>query len=416
MTNNDQFKDWISQIDQADSSSIDGLIEHKVKQLRRNKHIRWISVPISSLVSLVLAFALLVNMNDAFYVYALNNPILKPLTQLVNGRQDILSAFDSGYVQVIDQTITVDDYSLEVDSIISDTRSINVFYKIRVQGKLIENYKGHESIDLNFLSLSGESISYGISYHHFENYWWAEISLKDLNAYKPFIIKFTPDHDVEQQFGELQVNIDQTKVIQPVTVPIDETIVVGGQKLIIKSLEMGAFSSQLTYYPDPHNDKLVVLVMFENFTSGVSWDDDSLPINYKYENFPFGQLNHEKTFSLKLKNASLLDRTFETITFDPKTRNFNTLPPHLSLKEVVVDENEYEIILEETQSVGNQGLMPIMSDSIEDPTGSSETTMLNNQQVHHIKFVLKNDQIIIFNVIGGTELRELPEPLIIALP
>ncbi len=416
MTNHDSFKDLMVQIDQDDISSIDELIEHQVKRLKRKKVIRWITVPVFSIISLVLVFALLVNLNDAFYVYAISNPALKPLVQLVNNRQDILSAFDSGYVQIIDKKITVGDYTLEVDSIISDTRSINMFYKVRYQGKLVDEFEPSQNPSFDFMTLSGESISYGYSYHHFENYWWTEASLTNINNYEPFIIKFTPNHELSDQFGELQITIDQTKVIQPVIVPINQTMVVGGQKLIIESLEMGAFSSQLTYYLDPTNEKLLVLIVFKDFTNGVYWEDESVEHNTRYANFPVGQLNHEKNLSLELKNASILDRKFETISFDPVSKTFNTLPEHLTLKEVLVEGNNYEIILEEHQSVGNQGLMPIMSNAIEDVSWLSEGPGLSNLNVHHIKFTLKNNQIVEFKVLGGTEISELPKPLIIKLP
>ena len=264
--------------------------------------------------------------------------------------------------------------------------------------------------------MNGESIGYSYSYRHFENYWWSEVFLQNLNKYEPLIIKFTPDLDLAEQYGELQVNIDQTKVIQPIIVPINKIIVVGGQKLIVKSLEMGAFSSQLTTYLDPENEKLLVLIAFKDFTSGVSWDDDSLEINYKYSNFPVGQLNHGNTLSLELKNASVLNRSFETISFDPRTRNFSTLPEHLTLKEVNVEGNQYEIILEEHQSVGNQGLMPDMTSSIEDVSGFSEGPGINNINVHHITLILKSNQLVTFKVLGGTELKALPGPIIIQLP
>jgi hypothetical protein len=416
MTNNKQFKDWMTQIDQENVSIIDELIEQKVRKLKRKKHIRWITVPVSSLISLVLAFALLVNLNDAFYVYAVNNPILKPLMQLVNNRQDILSAFDNDCVQLIGKTINVGEYTLEVDSIISDTRSINMFYKVRYQGKVIDEFEPTKEIDFDFLKLNGESISYAISYQHFENYWWAEISMKNLNDYEPLIIKFIPNQNAVDQFGELQVNIDQSKVIQPVVVPINQNILVGGQNLILKSLEMGAFSSQLTYYLDSKNDKMLVLIVFKESTSGVFWDDETLSINFKYENFPFGQLNNKGTISLELKNASVLDKAFETISFDPVSRTFNALPEHLTLKEVIVEGSKYEIILQEHQSVGNQGLMPVTNTSIEDVSWLSESSGLGNVKTLHISFVLTNNQVVQFNVLGGTELSDLPKPVIIQLP
>ena len=416
MSNPKAFKDWFNQIDQSESEEIDHLIERKVKTLRRNKHLRWVMVPLSSLLSLVIAFALLVNLNNAFYVYALTNPVLGPLTKLVNGRQDILSAFDSGYVQLIDQKITVGDYVLEVDSIISDTRSINIFYKVRFQGELISEYDPSHSQNIEFISLSGEPINFGISYKHFESYWWGEISLLKINDYKPFIIKFTPRAEFTDQFGELQINIDQTKVIQPETVQINKTIEVAGQKIFVKSLEMGAFSSQLTYYLDPENDKLLVLFNFKDFTSGNSFDDESAVNDYLYENFAFGQMNHEKTFSLQLKNASILDRTFETVRFDPKTSSFIALPEHLTLKDVIVDGNTYEIILEENQSVGNQGLMPILDYDISDISWFSEGSATSNLQTLHIRFNLVDDQMVTFRVLGGTQITDLPESIIIKLP
>jgi hypothetical protein len=416
MTNNERFKDWMKEINKEDGSVIDELIEQKVRKLKRNKHIRWATIPLTSFISMVLVFTLLINLNDAFYAYAISNPILKPLTQLVNNRQDILSAFDSGYVQLIDKTITVGDYTLEVDSIISDTRSINMFYKVRYQGKLIDEFEPSSNPSFDFTSLCGDSIGYATSYHHFENYQWAEISLKSLNDYEPLLIKFTPNNDLVDLYGELQVNIDQSKVIQPVYIQINETIMVGGQKLIIKNLEMGAFSSQLTYYLDAKNEKMLVLIVFKDSTSGVSWDDESVAVNYKYENFPIGQLNHEKNISLELKNASVLDRAFETINFDPVSRTFSALPEHLTLKDVVVIDNKYEIIFEEYQSVGNQGLMPIMNGSVEDVSWFSEGPASSNLSVHHVSFFLKNDQLVKFKVLGGTELGDLPKPVIIQLP
>ena len=151
MTNNNDFNDWTTRIEQEDKTSIDVLIEHKIKTLRRTKYLRWAAIPLTSVLSIVIAFALLVNLSDVFYVYALSNPILKPLTQLVNGRQDILSAFNSGYVQMIDQSITVGDYTLVVNSIISDSEpsTCSIRSNIRVNGsqRMMRN-KGHPLIFL----------------------------------------------------------------------------------------------------------------------------------------------------------------------------------------------------------------------------------------------------------------------------
>ena len=411
MTNNNDFNDWTTRIEQEDKTSIDVLIEHKIKTLRRTKYLRWAAIPLTSVLSIVIAFALLVNLSDVFYVYALSNPILKPLTQLVNGRQDILSAFNSGYVQMIDQSITVGDYTLVVNSIISDSRTINMFYKIKYQGEWLPENDEEQGSPFDFLTLNGDRFISGYALTHYENYRWAEVYLDTLNVYQPFVIRFTPYGKDSTQVANMTITIDSTKVIQPIIIPINQTIVVSGQKLILQSLEMGAFQSRLMYYQDPDNAMLVNLINFKGESGSMFTSSEDAALKIEFGGFPIGQLNHQKTMSFELINAFVLDRTFDTVTFDPKTKTFADLPQHLTLVDVQVDGNNYDLTLEQADnSVINNFLSPRSSNIVDGTYWVSSSNQI------HIGFTLANSQPVMFHVVGGTKVIDLPAPIIIKIP
>lgn len=410
MTNNDEFKDWTTQVEQEDKAVIDALIEHKIKTLRRAKNLRWAAIPLTSVMSLLIAFALLVNLNDVFYVYAISNPILKPLTQLVNGRQDILSAFDSGYVQLVDQTITVGDYTLEVDSIISDTRSINLFYKVRYQGELLSDDMTDLTAPFHFFTLDNKQISLAYQLKYVKDYRWAELYLTDLNTYQPFVIRFMPYGQDSTVFGNMTIVIDQTKAVEPKIIPINKTLIVAGQKLILKSLEVGAFQTRLGYTFHSDNFKILNQISFKDSTGGFLGSEDPSGPNTYFAIFAIGQMSNQPQLSIELSNAYVLDKAFETVCFDPKTRTFEALPDYLSFSKVEVDGNNYELTFTNQQGVMNQMMMPISDNVVDLSTWGrltpGETTL---------GFTLSNDQLVTFKVLTGTVVSNFPNPISISL-
>jgi len=353
---------------------------------------------------------LLVNLNDGFYVYAISNPILNAVTQLVNGRKDILSAFDSGTVQLINQKITAGDYTLEVDSIISDTRSINMFYKVRFKGELLSEDMTDLHASFHFFTQDNKLISLAYQLKYVNDYRWAELYLTSLNTYEPFVIRFTPYGEESSVYADMTIVIDQTKVVEPVLIPVNKTLIVAGQKLILKNLEVGAFQTRLIYAFDSKNPMILNQVTFKDSTWGfLGSEDPSGPATYS-TTFAVGQLNHASSLKIEISSAFILDKAHETVSFDPKTKTFESLPEDLSLVKLVVSGNDYELTFTNQQGIMNQMMMPISENVDELSTWGSmspgETTL---------GFTLSNDQPVIFRLLAGTIVTDFPDPVSVSL-
>ena len=174
---------------------------------------------------------------------------------------------------------------------------------------------------------------------------------------------------------------------------------------------MGAFQSRLMYYQDPDNAMLVNLINFKGESGSMFTSSEDAALKIEFGGFPIGQLNHQKTMSFELINAFVLDRTFDTVTFDPKTKTFADLPQHLTLVDVQVDGNNYDLTLEQADnSVINNFLSPRSSNIVDGTYWVSSSNQI------HIGFTLANSQPVMFHVVGGTKVIDLPAPIIIKIP
>ncbi|MGB7594340.1 MAG: DUF4179 domain-containing protein [Erysipelotrichaceae bacterium] len=403
MNNNENFKKWMQDLDESDMKDINRIIEKTVRTSKRKRMSqRWIISSLTIVVTVMLLFVGLVNFNDSFYVFASESPFLKPWTQLVNGRQDILRAFDTKFVQKIDQSIIAGDFELILDSMISDSRYVNLFYKVKYQGQYLDFDKNDFNSSIGFEKTNGESMSLGYQLGNYKDYWWREIYLSGSNSYAGFRVTFKPYGEKSDIKSSYLVNIDPVKIVKTLNKDLKKTIQIEGQKVILDRLEIGAFQSRLIYHNSEDNEKIIQQLVFENSKGAKIESQKDISDNIEFTDFEAGQINPPARFNLKIIHASILEKKFETVEFSPQTQKFTDLPDYLTLIQVDKKGINYSITLKNSTGQGTF-LYPKSANAID--LGDKWISAIGETWM---SFTITDDQQVIFNVMGGKKVIDLP--------
>lgn len=403
MNNTEDFKKWMQEIDESDSKDINRIIEKTVQSSKRKRlsH-RWIIPSLTILLTVMLLFVGLVNFNDSFYVFASESPLLKPWTQLVNGRQDILRAFDAKYVQKIEQTLIAGDYELILDSMISDSRYINLFYKVKYQGKYLDFDKNDFNSGIGFEKSNGEHMTLGYQLGNYKEYWWREIFLDGNNSFEGLRVTFRPYGEESGIKSSYYINIDTSKIVKTLSKELGKTIQIEEQKVILDRLEIGAFQSRLIYHNSEENGKIIQQLIFEN-SKGVKIESQKdIADNFEFTDFEAGQINPPTRFDLKIIHVSILEKKFATVVFNPKTQKFTELPDFLTLIQVDKKGNNYSITLKNSTGQGTF-LYPTSANAID--LGDKWISFIGESWM---SFIITDDQPVVFSVMGGKAIVGLP--------
>lgn len=402
MNNTKEFKQWMNDENQVNSQEINLMIEKKIHTLHRKRRLRRIAIPLTSLITILLLFAGLVNFNDSFYIYACESPFLKSWAQLVNGRQDILRAFDTKYVQKIEQTLIAGEYELIIDSIISDSRYINLFYKVKYQGKYLELNDNEINRTIWFEKPNGEQLMIGYSQKGIKEYGWREIFLDGDNGYAGFRVTFKPYGDESNVNSSLLISIDSAKIVKTVRRELGKTIRIAGQEVILDRLEIGAFQSRLIYHNNEKNEQLIQQLTFENSKGVKAESEMDRKDAFEFSDFEAGQINPPMIFDLKITNATVMDKKFERIVFNQDSLKFTELPDFLTLIKVEKERNNYTITLRNSTK-RSTFLHPISLNAIK-----YGTNWMSSNQDSVGTFTVDDNQPVVFTVEGGKAVEGLP--------
>jgi hypothetical protein len=135
--NNDKFDQWQDEIRSVKIDGLDDSIRRKIEKQKREFHLRILKTASAFVLTLFIAFALLVNLSPEFYTFAYNNKIIGPIAEMLkySNRKDTRSAFDLNYAQEVDIKLASGYYELDIDYIISDSFSVSLFGKLSYKGK-----------------------------------------------------------------------------------------------------------------------------------------------------------------------------------------------------------------------------------------------------------------------------------------
>ena len=402
MNNTEEFKQWMNDETQVDPHEINLMIENRVHTLHRKRRLRSIAIPFATILTILLLFAGLVNFNDSFYIYACESPFLKSWAQLVNGRQDILRAFDTKYVQKIEKTLIAGEYELIIDSMISDSRYINLFYKVKYLGKYLDFDENDFNTSITIEKPNGDHMTLGYQLGSYKEFWWREIFLDGDNAYDGFRVTFKPYGNESNVSSSLLISIDNTKIVKTVRRELGKTIQIAGQEVILDRLEIGAFQSRLIYHNNEKNEQLIQQLTFENSKGAKAESQKDIDDGYEFSDFEVGQINPTSRFDLKIIHVTVLEKKFATIIFDPKTQRFTELPDFLTLIQVDKKGNNYTIALKNSTGYGTF-LYPVSQNAID--LGDKWTSFIGESWM---SFSITDDRPVEFTVKGGKLVEGLP--------
>ncbi len=109
-------------------------LEHTMSRIKVRSRIRYLKkffvIPVSSCLTLLLAFTLLVNSVPVFAKTCGNIPVLKELAKLVAVSPSLSAAVENEYVQPIEQEQTLNDITARVEYVIVDQKQLNIFYSL----------------------------------------------------------------------------------------------------------------------------------------------------------------------------------------------------------------------------------------------------------------------------------------------
>jgi hypothetical protein len=113
--NNDKFDQWQDEIRSVKIDGLDDSIRRKIEKQKREFHLRILKTASAFVLTLFIAFALLVNLSPEFYTFAYNNKIIGPIAEMLkySNRKDTRSAFDLNYAQEVDIKLASGYYELD---------------------------------------------------------------------------------------------------------------------------------------------------------------------------------------------------------------------------------------------------------------------------------------------------------------
>jgi hypothetical protein len=170
------------------------LSRESTKQRKKpNRSFRFIAVPAGALVSLLLTFALVVNLSPAFALALEHIPILRelsaivslPLKDTVSFSPSLSGAVENNYVQVIGQEQTVNGITMRIEYVIVDQRQLHVFYTLQS-----ESYSDIYTTDIMLLDKNGMPFGeyMALPSRSKSGFWSGDVRKEDL---RHFVVNFT---------------------------------------------------------------------------------------------------------------------------------------------------------------------------------------------------------------------------------
>jgi hypothetical protein len=215
-------------------------------------------------------------------------------------------------------------------------------------------------------------------------------------------VTFKPYGEKSDIKSSYLINIDPAKIVQTVSKDLGKTIQIEGQEVILDRLEIGAFQSRLIYHNSETNGRIIQQLVFENSKGAKIQSPKDMSDKFEFTDFEAGQINPPIKFDLKIIQASLLEKKFATVEFNPKTQEFTELPDFLTLIQVDKKGNNYTITLKNSSGQGTF-LYPKSANAID--LGDRWISFIGETWM---SFTITDDQPVVFSIMGGKKVAGLP--------
>ena len=302
------------------------------------------------MVIVFVSFALLVNLNPQFNAFAHSNEILRSIAEMIDftKRKDVEEAFDLDYAQHVDIHLVAGDYELDLEYVISDYFTISLFYELEYQGKPYEGFTPPKTgPEIELVDSDGKRVWTSAHYTYFEGYQWMELELTDLNSFEPLSIRIISDDEKKTESESAIIQNNPYKKVELIRQELNQIIEIDGQRIILDSLEVGAFVSRLKFHADSENSERVDQMSFsyqngkkQAQTVSAGWT----PTDYTYL-FGVGQLNQSGPVEVKIVEATFIQKEKIDIVMDRETLQITGLPLEIQAIDLSVNEDEFRFSL-----------------------------------------------------------------------
>lgn len=331
--NKKHLNEWEQQIKSKQIPGLDEMIYDTIKSQRSHRYMKT-KIVFAFGFSLILLFALLVNLNPLFYLYAKSNPILAPIAEMIRfeNRQEVGKAFDEDYAQKTDITLKLGNIEAKIDYVILDTFSISLFYRFYDQGVLIEESSDINLPRINITQTDGSQLGALMSagYHMYQGYRWMDVQIELGQISETMNLYLSDDQGNKSEIQ--QISIDPQIYIPSQRYTIHRSIEIEKQKVFLESVEIGALETRFILKTDLENSRKIIgfNILYLQDGNEVKWLENTNDGSTFTFILAGGQLNKPDNASIQITEVLMLSRRSIPITIDLATNTIQGLPTTLS--------------------------------------------------------------------------------------
>jgi len=327
--NKKNLNEWKEQIKSNQILGLDEMIHDTIKSQKSRRYLKT-KIGFAFGFSMILLFALLVNFNPLFYLYAKSNPILAPIAEMIRfeNRQEIGKAFDEDYAQKTDITLTLGNIEAKIDYVILDTFSISLFYRFYDQGILIEDDSSYPLPSINITQTDGNQLGALMSagFHMYQGYRWMDVQIELGQITETMNLYLSDDQGNKSEIQ--QIEMDPKVYIPSMKFKINRSMEIEEQNIILESVEIGALETRFTLKTDESNSQKLIGFNIRYIQDGN--EVKFLESTSDGSTFTFiltgGQLNRPKNASIQIMEVLMLSQKSTPITIDLDANSIQGLP------------------------------------------------------------------------------------------
>ena len=345
----------------------------RLKREKRKKKMLWNTVIVASV--LFLSLIGMVRYSSTVANALAQIPGMKPLIEMITFDKGIEDILENDYIEVINQSQTIDGHTLTITDIIADEYGMLISYKIesnedlsRVRGVRAKLKQGDAEIEAlvggNWLFLENKTYT-AEEIIHVAAYNSIDYSIRDFELSLSFIehsdVTFTIPFTLKNEMKPSK------------RVVVDEQLEVDGQKFTVHELILSPIRAEMKMSIDPSNTMKIlhfgdISIIDEN---GENWgkirngivgfgsiqdEQFSLMLESNYFRTP-------KSLTIQFNQIEAIDKKDQYIEMDWETKQVLTNPDYLNIDIEVRDHYEIVYTIPHYQKVASLGVFGKMIDA-----------------------------------------------------
>lgn len=345
---------------------------------KRKTRLRWLTSSISA-AALILLFTGCIRVSPAFASFVEQLPGMEGVVSLIRQDKGLMMAIDQSLLQKVGITDEHDGGSVTVEGIITDESRMVIFYKMKGM-KNTEQF----NYDIDLLDEDGKDLPVGFGYSTiysdsddqvYENY--IDVIFTD-EAAPPDVLTvvFKSRDKANPGVWKVTMSVDKnlTKGMKKV-IPVNETLVVDGQRIQVKQAIMYPTRLVLDVQLDPNNSKKIFGLSDLQLVDeqGRAWRTDT-SIGEDTRSIYFESMYFSKPQKLTLQGSGFsgLDKKELDFSLDLKTREIMGGPSGLQMLGSKVEGKDLIIDFSVPDSMENSFVLGFSK--LTDSTGKSYQT------------------------------------------